>query len=73
MKNLVITYGDIVLFDGPVGTFAWSETGAGKIEVKAEPPRQSRPGFLESLQNGSRQQTAAKMTELVGDDGVHES
>lgn len=39
MGHLKITYNTTDLFDGEVGKFTWTETGAGGISISADPPR----------------------------------
>lgn len=41
-KRLVVTYGDVTLYDDTPEQFSWRETGSGSIEVKAG-PEQPRP------------------------------
>lgn len=54
-KHLSIVYDGITLYDGPVGKMTWVESGAGTVEVRADPPR---PGLREQLQAAMNQHTA---------------
>lgn len=61
-KTLQVIWGDVVLYDGPVGRLTWTESGSGTaIELKAGPDRAAGlSGLLENLadRQSARRETA---------------
>lgn len=47
-KHLTVTYGGVVIYDGPVGRFSWNEAPTG-IDIKASPPGVETPNLLQQI------------------------
>lgn len=71
MKKLLITYGDMTLFDGEVAELTWVDSTAGiKVEGRLRSVAKGQ-GLLEVIGSGlasaQKGKTAARAQELTGD------
>lgn len=68
MKHLKVTYGDVVLWDAPVGSLEWHDSDNGiKVEgrVKGAAKGGAGGGLLDMLTSMSKAKTEAKREELA--------
>lgn len=65
MKKLVITYGDMTLYDGDVAELTWQESGSGvKVEGRVRAAAKGG-GILEALGSGLASASKAKTERMV--------
>lgn len=67
MKKLVITYGDMTLYEGDVAELTWQESGSGvKVEGRQKPSKGAGAGgILEVLGSGLASASKAKTERMV--------